>query len=216
MTSVRNMALLWVVLIPGVALGDDVESLHVANVNFDFKPGWTLQLHTRVRTFENLSAFNQYRLGPILLWQAAPRFTVIGGYYYIDQNRRVIHQPYSLHRIFAGGQYRVLRGESWSVDARSAMERFISTGFTDYWRWRNRAMVSWKTRIGLPYATGEALVQQGIWYGRYTGGMQWKLNPKVTVGAGYEYRQAAVGPGSHIIATFFQWSAYTHTPPHVD
>ena len=212
----RYVALLWAVLAPGVVLGDDTESLHTANLNFDFKPGWTLQVHTRVRTFENISAVNQYRVGPIVLWQAAPRFTLLAGYYFINQNRRVTHQPYSLHRIFTGGQYRVLRGESWSVDTRSALERFISTGFRDYWRWRNRAMVNWNTRSGLPYVSGEGLVQQGIWYGRYTAGMQWKVHPKVTLGAGYEYRQAPNGPGSHIIATFMQWSAYTHTPPHVD
>jgi hypothetical protein len=199
-----------------VALGDDTESLHVANVNFDFKPGWTLQVHTRIRTFENLSARNQYRAGPILLWQAAPRFTVISGYYYINQNRRALHDPISLHRIFAGGQYRALRGETWSVDTRSVAERFISTGFRDYWRWRNRAMLTWTMRVGQPYVSGESLVQQGIWYGRYSGGMQWRVHPKITLGAGYEYRQAPVGPGSHIIATFFQWPAYTHTPPHMD
>ena len=210
------MAVLWVVLAPGMAFGDDVESLHTFNVNFDFKPGWTLQVHTRTRTFENISAYNQFRAGPILLWQAKPRFTVIAGYYYMDQNVRVIHRPYPLQRVFGGGQYRVLRREKWSVDARSVMERFISPEFRDYWRWRNRAMLNWSTRVGLPYVSGEALVQRGIWYGRYTGGMQWKVSSKVTLGAGYEYRQAAVGPGSHVIATFFQWSAYSHTPPHVD
>lgn len=216
MKRFRHLALLWAVLAPGVALGDDVESLHAFNANLDFRPGWTLQLHTRVRTFENAGSFNQFRVGPILLWQAAPRFMLLAGYYYTEQNRRVIHQPYSLHRVFTGGQYRVLNREAWSLDARSALERFISSGFHDYWRWRNRALVSWKTRAGLPYLSGEALVQQGIWYGRYTAGMQWKVRPKVIVGAGYEYRQAAAGPGSHVIATFVQWSAYTHTPPHMD
>jgi len=216
MLQFRHVALLWAVLAPVVARGDDVESLHAFNVNLEFKPGWTLQLHQRIRTFENISAFNQYRVGPILLWQAKPRLTLLGGYYYIDQHRRVVHQPYSLHRIFAGGQYRVLLRESWSLDARSAMERFISTGFQDYWRWRNRALVSWKTRIGSPYVSGEALLQQGIWYGRYTGGMLWKVHPKIVLGAGYEYRQALVGPGSHIIATTFQWTPYRRTPPHVN
>ncbi len=216
MKRFRRIALLWAVLTPAIALGGDTQSLHALNVNFDFKPGWTLQVHTRLRTQENLGSFNQFRAGPILLWQAAPRLTVITGYYYIDQNRPLDQRPYSLHRIFSGGQYRVVRRENWSLDARSAMERFISTGFKDYWRWRNRALVSWSTRIGLPYVSGEGLVQQGIWYGRYTAGLQWKLRHKITFGAGYEYRQAPVGPGAHVIATLLQWSAYTHTPPHVD
>ena len=118
--------------------------------------------------------------------------------------------------MFGGGPCRLLAREAWSIDARSALERFISPELRDYWRWRNRAMVNWTMRVGLPYISGESMVQQGIWYGRYTGGMQWKVSPRVTLGAGYEYRQAPVGPGSHVIATFLQWSAYTHTPPHVD
>ncbi|GEM_PF-1272889 len=196
---------------------DDLESLHIFNVNLDLKPGLTVQLHTRVRMFENISAFNQFRGGPILLWQAKPRFNVISGYYYIDQNTRVQHDPYSMHRVFGGGQYRVLRGEKWAVDARGLMERFISGEFKDYWRWRNRAMFSWTTRAGEPFVSVEGLVQQGICYPRYAAGMQWKVHPRMIVGAGYEYRATPNStPGSHIIATFVQWTAYRHTPPHID
>lgn len=198
------------------AVADDLESLHVVNFNFDLKPGWTLQLHTRARTFENISSYNQVRVGPILMWQAAPRFTVLGAYYYINQNTRVTHDPYSLHRLWGGGQYRVLRSETWSIDARSVMERFLSGKFDDYWRLRSRAMYNHRTRLGMPYLSGEALLQQGIWYGRYTAGMQWQVHKRLIVGAGYEYRDAPRGPGSHIIATFFQWTAHRHTPPHID
>ena len=215
MVLIRHMVVVGLVLMKAGMAGDTA-SLHVANVNFDFRPGWTLQVHTRVRTFENVSTFNQFRIGPIVTWQATPRFLAITGYYYIDQNVQVIHKPYSLHRVFSGGQYRVVSRARWSVDGRSAMERFISTGFHDYWRWRNRALVSGNTRLEAPYVSGEALVQQGIWYGRYTAGMQWKLGPKVMVGAGYEYRPAPNGPPSHIIATIVQWSAYTRRPAHKD
>lgn len=195
---------------------DDLESLHITNFNFDLKPGWTLQLHTRARTFENLGAYNQARVGPILMWQAAPRFTLLSGYYYINQNTRVTHNPDSLHRVWGGGQYRVLRSETWSLDARGVLERFLSPNFNDYWRWRNRAMFNKTTRFGMPYVSGEGLLQQGVWYGRYTAGMQWQVHKRVLVGAGYEYRDAIRGPGSHIIATFFQWTAHRHTPPHID
>lgn len=198
------------------AFADDVESLHVVNFNFDLKPGWTLQLHTRARTFENIGSYNQTRVGPILMWQAAPRFTALAGYYYINQSTRVTHDPYSLHRVWGGGQYRILRSETWSVDARSLMERFLSSEINGYWRWRSRAMFNRSTRIGMPYASGEALMQQGVWYGRYTGGMQWQLNRRLIVGTGYEYRDAPRGAGAHIIATFFQWTAHRHTPPHID
>jgi len=196
---------------------DDLESLHILNVNFDVRPGLTLQLHTRGRTFENVSAFNQFRVGPVLMWQAKPRFNLLAGYYFIDQNTRVEHDPYTIQRVWGGGQYRVLRGENWSVDGRSLMERHVSAEFSDYWRFRNRAMASLTTRMGAPFVSGEALVQRGIWYGRYSAGMQWKVHPRVIVGAAYEYRATpSATPGSHVIATFVQWTAHRHTPPHID
>jgi hypothetical protein len=46
--------------------------------------------------------------------------------------------------------------------------------------------------------------------------MQWQVKNRLLVGAGYEYRDAARGPGSHIIATFFQWTIDRNTPPHID
>lgn len=200
----------------GPVLADDVESLHAFNVNLDFKPGWTLQLHTRVRTFESLGSFNQARGGPIFIWQAKPRFSTLLGYYFINQNTRVSHQPYSLHRVWGGGQYRLVQREAWSIDARAVLERFASASFKDYFRTRTRAMLNRRTPIGMLYLSGEALAQQNNWYGRYSSGLQWRLNPRVIFGAGYEYRQAPVGSGSHILATFLQWNAYRHTPPHVD
>ncbi|MBI4891077.1 MAG: DUF2490 domain-containing protein [Acidobacteria bacterium] len=209
---------LWAVLVASSMplLADDLETLSVFNVNFDFKPGWTLQLHSRVRTFEDVSALNQFRVGPIVMVQMKPRFTALGGYYYIEQNTRHIHRTYPVQRVWGGGQYRFLRGESWSVDGRSLIERHISPNFPDYWRWRNRAMFTFKSRIGTPYVSGEALVQPGVWYGRYTAGLQWQIQKRILVGAGYEFRQAPAGPNAHIIATFFQWTAHRHTPPHID
>ncbi len=209
---------LWAALVASSMplLADDIESLHIANINFDLKPGWTLQLHTRARTFEDISAFNQFRVGPILMVQVKPRFTALGGYYYIEQNTRVTHHTYPLHRVWGGWQYRFLRGESWSVDGRSLVERHISPQSHDYGRWRNRAMLNFRSPIGMPYISGEALLQQGVWYGRYAAGLQWQVEKRVLLGAGYEYRQALAGPGSHIITTFFQWTAHRHTPPHID
>lgn len=198
------------------AFADDTESLHIFNLNFEWKRGLTLQMHTRVRTFENISSFNQFRSGPVLLWQANPRLLVIAGYYYTEQNRRVTHNPYTIHRAFGGGQYRVLRGETWSVDARGALERFHSDQFTDYWRARSRMLLTKKVRFGEPYASAEALHERGAWYGRYTAGILWKVHTRVTVGTGYEFRQAKAGPPSHVIATMIEWKAHRPRTPHVN
>ena len=56
------------------------------------------------------------------------------------------------------------------------------------------------TPTGMPCASADVLRQQGV----------------VPVGAGYESRDAPRGPGSHIMATLFQWTAHRHMPPHVD
>ncbi|MBN9662793.1 MAG: DUF2490 domain-containing protein [Acidobacteria bacterium] len=193
---------------------DDVESLHILNLNFEWRPGLTLQLHTRLRTFENLGAYNQFRGGPVLLWQANPRLLVISGYYFTDQNRRVVHTNFDSHRVFGGLQYRVLRGETWSVDARGVLESFHSDQFQDYRRVRTRTLLTKKVRFGEPYASGEALHERGTWYGRYAAGVLWKVHPRLKIGTGYEFRQAMTGPSSHVIGTQFEWQAHQPRTPH--
>ncbi|MGJ5815344.1 hypothetical protein [Paludibaculum fermentans] len=196
------------------AYADDVESLHAFNLNFEWRRGLTLQMHTRLRAFENIAAYNQFRGGPVLLWQANPRLLVISGYYFSNQNRRAVHTNYDIHRAFGGLQYRVLRGETWSVDARAALESFHSAQLLDYRRWRTRALLTKKLHFGEPYASGEALHERGVWYGRYAAGVLWKMNSRIKVGTGYEYRQAMTGAPSHVITTLFEWQARRARTPH--
>lgn len=198
------------------AHADDFESLHILNINLKLTRGVTAQLHTRGRTFEDASQFNQFRFGPILMWQVRPKTTALFGYYRIEQNTRKVHEHYKIDRFWAGAQHRLISAENWSLDGRSIVERHHSDHFNDYFRFRNRLMLNRRTPIGMAYLSGEALVQERIPYGRYTAGMQWKAHKRVTLGAGYEYRDAARGAGSHIIATFMQWDAWEHIPPHVD
>lgn len=199
------------------ARADDVESLHIINMNLDLRPGWTMQLHSRVRTFENISAFNQLRLGPILMTQVRPRVLALAGYYYIDQNRRVVYQDFHIHRAWTGAQVRAAQRRYWSVDARSLVERFISSEFTDYFRFRNRAFLNLHPRRGLmPFASAEALRQQNIWYGRYTAGVQWRAGLRGLMSVSYEYRPSPIGAPSHILATMLQFDTNRLTPPHID
>lgn len=182
----------------------DVESLHTFNFNFGLNLDWSLQLHTRVRTFENVSAFNQFRAGPILTWNAAPRLKILSGYFFAEQNTRAVYEVYEVHRPWAGGEYLFFSGGGWDVEGRALLERFISSNFEDYWRWRARAKVNRPTPIGKAYASAEVL-RHDIPIGRYTAGFRWKLDPQVTLGAGYEYRDAERGPGSHLISTILEW-----------
>lgn len=196
----------------------DAESLHIVNVNLDFRPGWTLQLHSRTRTFESMSSFNQFRAGPILMVQMKPRLLALAGYYFIHQNRRVTYQDFHLHRVWLGVQGRVLSRRDWTMDARSITERFISSEFTDYFRFRNRLMLNGNGngRRWLPFISGEVLRQQSIWYGRYTAGLQYRPVPGVLTSFGYEFRPSPIGSPSHILATMIQFERLRRTPSHID
>lgn len=200
------------------AQADDLESLHIVNTNLDFRPGWTLQIHSRVRTFEDLKTFNQARVGPILMWQALPRLNLIAGYYFIHQNSRGVHRTTDLQRYWGGGQIRVVGRPKWTLDTRHLFERFNPEPETrpDYWRVRNRAMVTLKTPKVQPYWGAEALRQQKIWYGRYSAGIQFRPQKRVLMGIGWEYRDAPVGVGSHVLVTMLQFDAYRHAPQHID
>jgi hypothetical protein len=185
------------------AIAADVESLHVFNFNFVLGPSLTVQLHSRARTFEHVKAFQQLRLGPILYWRRTDRLTLVAGYYNIDQGTRQTHNFFGVHRYWSGAQVRVAR----DLHYRGLVERFVSDNFQDYFRVRNRLMWIRGVRVGQFYGSAEALMQQGIWYGRYTTGVTWTLHDRLSLSTGYEYRDAARGPGSHIIATTLNWDA---------
>jgi len=199
---------------------DDAESLHIVNANLDFKPGWTLQLHSRVRTFENMSSFNQFRAGPILMVQLRPRLLGLAGYYFIDQNRRVTYQDFHVHRVWLGAQVRAVQRPRWTMDARTVTERFISSEFTDYYRFRNRLMINGNGngngRKWLPFISYEVLRQQERWYGRFTAGTQYRPAPGLLTSLGYEYRPSPIGSPSHILATMIQFERIRRIPPHID
>lgn len=209
-------ALVWLAVGAGAARASDLESLHIINANLDLKPGWTLQLHSRFRTFKEASAFQQFRIGPILLWQAKPRLTLLGGQYFLTQEPRSGGPSYRVNRSWGGTQVRLISRPSFWLDGRTLAERHISAAFHDYWRMRARAMITFKARGVQPFTGAEVLRQQNAWYGRYTAGVQWRIVPKALVSLSYEYRDAVTGPGSHVIATMIQFDGIRFVPAHVD
>ncbi len=186
----------------------DLESLHTVNLNFKLSPSLTVQLHTRTRTFEQLRTYNQFRIGPIISWQASKRLTLLGGYYQTSQNTRVIPDPYQIRRFFAGGQFRIAERRHWALDSRTVLERFISSRLTDYWRIRNRGILTVPSPIGQAFGSIELINQQGNPYGRFSGGLQWRIFKHATLSTAYEFRDAVRRPSSHVLATFLQWDAY--------
>jgi hypothetical protein len=68
-----------------------------------------------------------------------------------------------------------------------------------------------------PFASVEALMQNGDWYERHAIGIQIQTRSQVTYGIGYEYRASPTGPGIHLIATSIQFRAWRNGDlPHID
>jgi hypothetical protein len=206
---IRHLTAILLLALPAAELrAEDAESLHTFNFNFEIQPRWTLQLHSRLRTFQNIGAFNQFRLGPVLEIEAAPRLTALAGYYHIRQNTRDTHEVYPAQRLLAGQEFRAIEAAGFTLDARSLVERHVPSRFEDYWRFRNRAWLARKTSFGEVYTGGEALRAQDAWFGRFLAGVEWRLREGLDFAVGYEYRDAASGPGSHVVGTYFEWDAW--------
>jgi hypothetical protein len=194
---------------------DDFGLLHITNANLILSKKSTLQIHTRVRTYNDSRDFFQFRAGPILIHQFRPRVVGLAGYYIINQDRRL--QPNSnTHRIWAGPQFRVVDAKRWAIDTRHLAERFAVHDAKDFTRYRNRAMLILKNGVVQPFASFEALVQNGDWYERQAVGVQINTRGPVNYGFTYEYRASPAGPGIHLIATSIQFRAWRQGPPHID
>jgi hypothetical protein len=202
----RAAALSFLVIAGAGSTAADLESLHIANVGLSIGGRTSVQLHSRFRTNHRLGDFYQVRGGPVVQVRAAARTTLIGGYYFIEQEDSS-HRLYDQHRAFGGVQQRTLDHRRVKLDVRWMGERFFAGPVADYWRLRNRLMATLPRDGWAPFVSGEALwVQNARWIGRYSAGAQRRIGA-ATVGLGYEFRQSVTGTGSHIMATYFQFDA---------
>jgi hypothetical protein len=194
---------------------DDFGLLHITNANLELNGKSTLQIHTRVRTYDNSTSFFQFRAGPILIHRFTPRIVGLAGYYYINQDGSSLENRRA-HRYWAGPQFRVIDSPKWAIDTRHLAERFAVVEGKDYTRYRNRAMLIHKNGALQPFASFEALVQNGDWYERHAVGLQINTRSALSYAVSYEYRASPTGPGIHLIATTIQFRAWRHGPPHID
>ncbi len=161
-------------------------------------------LHSRVRFYNNISDFFQFRTGPILFYDWKKRLQWQAGYYLVEQQgpKEVV----SIQRPWAGAQIRAFGNGRFSVDWRNLIERHILLGPGDFTRFRTRAMANIQPKVGWqPYASAEALALKGHVIGRYTTGVNYATLGGNLFGVGYEYRQDVGRPGAHIIATMMQF-----------
>jgi hypothetical protein len=196
----------WLMLILAISLhAQDWGGLHLFNADIAINKQWTVQIHTRVRTNENFSHFFQRRGGPIVFYQAKPRFALVGGYYSLNEENgeRV---DWNFHRVWGGFLTTPLRTSKFTLEARTLGEKFMNAPSGDFVRVRQRILGVWGRGQWRPYAQAEGLVAQGHWTGRWTAGTQfWPEGRKFFATLGYEYRMNPNGTHMHLIASTWQF-----------
>jgi hypothetical protein len=153
----------------GRAQDSDVASLHQFNLLAEISSNVRVVLHNRVRFYNDLSDFLQYRTGPILFYDWKPRTQLQAGYYLIEQRSNdtfvTIQRPWFFASVNA------YRSERWRVDWRTLVERHIYSGPGDFTRFRTRAMAYFQPKSRWqPYASVEGLALKGHVIGRYATG----------------------------------------------
>lgn len=199
----RPIALILSAAAVGPLWAADVETQHAFDVTLPLKPKLELILHSRVRTQPGGLGFYQVRTGPIVSWDAAPRMTLLSGYYYVRQERKIDNDFIGGHRLFGGAEIAVVEARRFSIDQRFLAERFLPDAAADYNRYRLRSRLSVKGSVG-PYTSHEFLFDARGWRSnRHSAGIRWSALPAVQIDLGYlyEHRRADVGPGRHMWLT---------------
>jgi hypothetical protein len=148
---------------------EELESLHIQNLNLPAMGRWTLRLHTRFRGNYDSGNLFQVRGGPIVGYGLSRNLALTGGYNLLKQEDTTRPMRDS-HRGFGGVQMRVADRGRWGVDARWMGERHVVDGAQGFTRLRQRISFTRRGRWQ-PFASTEALwVQRGGWIGRYSVG----------------------------------------------
>lgn len=173
--------------------------MHLFNLDVAVNNRFTLQVHSRVRTNNDLSSYFQSRGGPIAFVRVAPRVRMIGGYYFIDEETAGGNLQ-NFHRVFGGAEV-VLPTPRWlKLESRTLGERFIGTTSGSFWRTRQRLFFTFGQGKVRPYFHTEGLIQRGVPLGRFSGGLLVPTKAR-DVMVGYEYRQHPNGTHLHQITT---------------
>jgi hypothetical protein len=190
----------------------DVETQHAFDVTLPLKPKLELTIHSRVRSQPGGLGFYQVRTGPVASWDAFPRMTLLSGYYYARQERKIDNDFIGGHRLFGGAEIAVVDTARFSIDQRLLAERFLSDATADFNRYRFRSRLGAKGSLA-PYTSHEFLFDaQGWRSNRHSAGIRWSALPAVQIDLGYlyEHRRADVGPGRHMWLTSFHWKKSSH------
>jgi hypothetical protein len=193
-----------VLLFPALALSQDWGGLHIVQGELGLSQKLTVQLHSRIRTNDDFSAYLQSRGGSILSYRWKPGIQWLAGYYFIDEEG-VDFRTTNFHRAFGGAQYQLLRRKGFNLEGRTLTERFVTTRSGSFQRNRQRITLTIGEGQWRPYLQSEALVQRGIWVGRFGAGLQRMQRGGGSFSIGYEMRQSPHGGHMNLITTNLQF-----------
>ena len=186
----------------GIVLAQELWTLHGFDYGLIRTKRVEVDLHTRFRTKQQMSDFQQGRSGTILRWNAGKRFTPIAGYYYGRQEDG--HDEWTnFHRVFGGGEALVCGSNRARLASRTLVERFVAASGPDFNRYRQRLRLSLDRTVG-PYLSSEWFFDaNGYLSARHGGGVRWKWVSWSWLEAGYLYddRSPKLGPKRHMIVT---------------
>jgi hypothetical protein len=202
----RSTALLLAATAGSLLCASQIETQHAFEVILPLKPALEVLLHSRIRTQPSNLGLYQWRAGPVISWDVRTRVTLVGGYYYTQQERSVDNDFIGGHRLFGGGEVVVIDAGRFSLDQRFLTERFLSDAADDFNRYRVRSRLSTKGLVA-PYTTHEFFLDARGWRARrHSAGIRWTFSPAVQIDLGYlyEHRRADVGPNRHMWLTTIQ------------
>jgi hypothetical protein len=195
----------WIALLLPLACGaQDWGSLHIANANLPLGERLLLQFHSRLRTNDRFGDYFQSRGGGILWYSLRRDISLISGYYFADEEAPS-GERMDFHRVFGGTNFVLPTPPKLRIEARSLLERFIGTRSGDYFRVRQRMLITLGKKKIRPFAQMEGLVQQQLWTGRFGGGALFVMSGGREASIGFEHRQLPSGGYINLITTNFQF-----------
>jgi hypothetical protein len=195
----------WIaLLLPLACEAQDWGSLHIANANLPLGEKLLLQFHSRLRTNDRFGDYFQSRGGGILSYGLRPRVSLISGYYFADEEAPNGERK-NFHRFFGGTSFVLPTSTKLKIESRSLLERFVGTRAGDYFRARERILVTLGKKKMRPFMQLEALAQRGALTGRFGGGAIFVMSKEREVSIGLEHRRFPSGGFINLITTNFQF-----------
>ncbi|MBM3758831.1 MAG: DUF2490 domain-containing protein [Acidobacteria bacterium] len=200
------VAMVFAITLPAGAT--ELFSWHTMDTTLIQKGRFELSSHHRTRTRQELTYLDQSRVGAIGRWTARPKLVVLAGYYFQPQQLRDDLWTRG-HRVWGGVEAPLWSKPGHLVSGRLLMERHLSTGRADYFRYRTSLRyVAGKGRVR-PFIQNEVLAAwPGFHSTRNSGGVMMRLNDQLSLDVSYLYdvRRTFWGGDRQSVVTSMKWT----------